>query len=192
MIKNVDLLLLSSRARMPKAQGGVRSPVASARGPVAVTPAKDARFPRATVIPPAASHRAVLRARYAEKFGLRLDYAPINTEVYVNAFDGAMWGMLGRRFLISTSPSSYTEQTLAAGVWAQEVDVLWASATAIDEVQAEGLLLGSFGAWLGRNAGASLTQEQVTNLAASVIASVTEAVTFFGDQGISPPSWNQG
>jgi hypothetical protein len=143
------------------------------------------------VTPPRHVIRAQLRAKYAAVKGLLLTYDPVNTEVYVQAYNGAMAGMFTGRVPANAATSTYIEQTLSAGVWAQQFDTLWSSGSAIDEVQAEGIFLGSMGIWSGRFA-SSLTASQTTQAIQALIASIEESEIFFADQGISIPLWNSG
>ncbi len=140
---------------------------------------------------PIARKRAESVLRAVKEKGFRLDYDPVNVEVYVNAYNGAMAGMVGGRVLANTVAASYLDQATSAGVWAQQFDVIWADATAIDEVQAELILLESFAVWNQRFSG-DLTTGQTTATITAIIASIVEAELYFSGQGITPPAWNSG
>ncbi len=135
--------------------------------------------------------RDLIRLRMVKEKGLRLDYAPINLEVYVLSYNGALAGFLGGRISTNPNPSAYAEQAAAAGVWAQEFDTIWGDAAAIDEAQAEIILLGSYSTWFGRSPQA-LVPTQVDALITAVIAQVTEAEIFYASQGITPALWMSG
>ncbi len=53
-------------------------------------------------------------------------YVPINSYVFVQAFTGAVAGLLGQSVSLSTVRGTYTDVIDVAGGWAQEVDTQWA------------------------------------------------------------------
>lgn len=191
-LNDLSSRLLATRIAEPSkvrvAGAAMRAPALSAA--FAPDPTVIARL-LAPVPPPRAELRRTMRAKYQATKGLDLSYAPENVEVYVQAYNGAMAGMIYGRVLSSSLSSTYIEQTLSAGVWAQQFDVLWAASEALDEVQAEGIFLGSMGIWSGRFA-SSLTASQTTAAIEALIASIAESEIFFSDQGISIPLWNSG
>lgn len=138
-----------------------------------------------------AQKRREARERVSALKGLSLTYAPVNTEVYVTAYDGAFAGMTAGRLLLSSDQTTYLEQSLAAGVWAQQFDTLWNDAAALDEVQAEIILLGSSAVWQGRFAN-SLTSSETSPAILALIAAIEEVELFYSEQGIAIPLWNSG
>jgi hypothetical protein len=138
-----------------------------------------------------AEKRKEARARVSKLKGLSLTYSPTNVEVYVQAYDGAFAGMTTGRLLLSSDQTTYLEQSLAAGVWAQQFDTLWNDGGALDEVQAEIILLGSSAVWQGRFAN-TLTADQTSSSILALVAAIEETELFFSEQGISPPLWNSG
>jgi hypothetical protein len=112
-----------------------------------------------------------------------------NLEVYVNAYNGALAGMAGCRLHSGLTLDKYVAISVTSGSWAQAFDETWGSATALDEVEAELILLCSFGYWNGRsaNTGGFL---QIGGVIASIIDVMGAAEIWFEGEGISPPPWN--
>jgi hypothetical protein len=115
-------------------------------------------------------------------------FTPTNLDVYCCAYSGAYGGFTGGRALPSVD---YSVQAIAAGVWAQEFDTLWASATQLDEVQAEMILTQSYAVWEGRTP-QSLTASEVTAAISAIITAIDAAESYLASEGITPPSWNTG
>lgn len=58
-------------------------------------------------------------------------YVPINTEVFIAAFQGCLTGIaVSQKQLSSTNPATYSVPTNQAFAWAQEFDTLWGTAPA--------------------------------------------------------------
>lgn len=58
-----------------------------------------------------------------------MSYSPNNVYVYLQAFSGAVSGLLGQNNSLSTTRGSNTDTIEIAGAWAQEVDTIWGSGT---------------------------------------------------------------
>ena len=129
------------------------------------------------------------RVELAKKFGLSLDYTPINLEVYTQAFDGAMAGLVGGR---SPLLSYAAEPAMVAAVWAQELDTIWDSSSAINEVEAELILLGSYAAMDGRSASSTYTAAQAAPPITALLGNIVNALIELADMGITPNPWNSG
>ena len=120
--------------------------------------------------------------------GLMLDYDPTNLDVYCLAYDGAFAGMSDGRVLSGTS---FVPQALAAGIWAQTFDTLWADAATIDEIEALIIYGQSYAVWSGRNP-ASITAANATPTITAIIAAIDEVEAYLASEGITPPMWGGG
>jgi hypothetical protein len=119
---------------------------------------------------------------------IKLTYSPVNGDVYACAYSGAYGGFTGGRAIPGVN---YSAQAIAAGVWAQEFDTLWASAVQLDEVQAEMILTQSYAVWDTR-APQSLTPSEIIATIDAIIAAIDAAEAYLASQGITPPTWNTG
>jgi hypothetical protein len=119
-------------------------------------------------------------------------YVPINVPVYNAAYLGFYAGIVaaGRN---TTDPvvADYAAMAAAAGVWAQEFDTQWDSATTADGLQIPLIWQESYGVWEGRNT-QSLTLSACTALVLGIIASITASEDYYASQAIIPPTWNTG
>lgn len=120
-------------------------------------------------------------------------YVPVNVNVYCAAYAGAFSGLaVSGRQLQNESPTSsnYVFLAAVAGAFAQAVDVAW-GATAISQLVLDALNASSEATFQNRTSSASdlnsLLQSNWTNLAESIVASVTAEVTYVTGQGITPP-----
>jgi hypothetical protein len=62
-------------------------------------------------------------------------YTPNNQKVFLQAFAGAVAGLLGQSTPLTTTRGSYTATLNIANAWAQSVDTQWASALDPDEFE---------------------------------------------------------
>src|SRR5271166_4907719 len=103
-------------------------------------------------------------------------YVPINNDVYALAFQGAQSGLAD--FALGTVSTSYDLYSTLAQTWAQSFDVAWNSAVNLNEVQAVGILDGSYKFWLNTNAELLIgqTTTTLTPLTTPIIASITSSL----------------
>jgi hypothetical protein len=111
--------------------------------------------------------------------------------VYACAFSGALGGFTGGRSVSEPLAADYSDQVMAAGIWAEAFDTIWASSGALDEVQAEAIFLESYAVWDGRSP-IAVTSAQATPTITAIIASILEAEAFFASLGITIPLWRGG
>jgi len=116
-------------------------------------------------------------------------YVPINNDVYALAFQGAQSGLAD--FALGTVSTSYDSYSTLAQTWAQSFDVAWNSAVNLNEVQAVGILDGSYKFWLNTNAELLIgqTTTTLTPLTTPIIASITSSLANFTAKSIIPPVW---
>lgn len=66
-------------------------------------------------------------------------YSPVNSQVFMSAYAGAIAGIAGNGWNISAVLANYDDICDAAGAFAQAVDIAWASATALTVLEVEAL-----------------------------------------------------
>jgi len=118
-----------------------------------------------------------------------MTYLPINSDVYALAFQGSQSGLSD--FGLGNSSASYNPYSTLSQLWAQAFDTAWNSAVKLNEVQAIGILDGSYKFWLGVNSTVLVGQTALTlaPLTTPIIASIASSVANFAGQSITPPIW---
>ncbi len=174
----------------------VSTPVAGSQIQPARAPGSGVSAPARKLLRPRRSDLAAaladVRAKFAKERGLKLTYTPTNLEVYVNAFDGCLAGMLfGRPNVSKPLRTAEASQVLSAGIWAQEFDGQWDDATALTEVEAELILLGSQGLWAQRTT-TYLTAEAAMFLITPLLSTITVVDLYLSSVGVTPGNWGGG
>ena len=136
-------------------------------------------------------HKRDLGKLEGVKLGLSLSYTAINGDVYACALSGALGGVTGGRMISAPAEADYIDQVTAAAVWAQTFDTLWASASGLDEVEAETIFLESYAVWDGRSP-VALSTAQCTPTITAIIASILEAEAYLASLGVVIPLWRGG
>jgi len=136
--------LSTDRVSLPRARAAMKSNVKT------TTKAPAARKPRTTT-PPGAQPQLLDFDRIkaaSKKYGLKMQYRPVNPDLYIYAYNGAMAGMSSGRIVLGDA--DYTNQVICAGLWAQTLDESYASAENLTQVEAQQAYLQSYGIWEGR------------------------------------------
>lgn len=117
-------------------------------------------------------------------------YVPNNLVVFVQAYSGAMAGMVASgRFLTDATSADYTNPATVIGAFAQSFDTAW-GATEPDFLQSQMINAACKSVWEDRfntNTGSNATPASYTALCNAIIATIAAAETYFGGQGIVPP-----
>ena len=173
----------------------VSTPVAGSQIQPARAPGSGVSAPARKLLRPRRSDLAAaladVRAKFAKERGLKLTYTPTNLEVYVNAFDGCLAGMLFGRLFADVLRTSAASQVTSAGIWAQEFDGQWDDATALTEVEAELILLGSHGIWAQRTT-SDLTAEAAMFLITPLLTTISTVNLYLEAVGVTPGNWGGG
>jgi hypothetical protein len=130
----------------------------------------------------------------AEAVAAPTSYSPINPDVYALAFQGAQSGITTFQVTnTDTTVADYSQFSVLAQAWAQTFDIAWGKSTRIDEVQAFGIMNGSFGFWAGSNtASPFITIPSVatfTPYVNGIIATIASSEANFASLNIVPPLW---
>lgn len=117
-------------------------------------------------------------------------YSPNNIYVYMQAFSGAVAGLLGQSNSLTSTRGATTPTIGIAGAWAQEVDTQWASSTNPDLFEYEEILSFSTALFLvcdPQPEPESTTAATYTTSAKALIAILADTETYLSGQGIVVP-----
>jgi len=120
-------------------------------------------------------------------------FTPINLNLYVAAYSGAVAGMATGGWITDGNPSDYALVTSIAGAYAQEFDRVWDNPTLLNSLEQACITSIISDNFEGRAPGPLnnpkfLMGSNWTISVSACIALVLESDTFFADQGITPPS----
>lgn len=119
-------------------------------------------------------------------------YTPINDEIYIAAFSGALAGMgASGKLVSSTNASDYAATAAMAGAYAQQFDTLWNNASDANTFQLRAVEELTASSWQERSPTPSTTTVTPTfysPLCQSLIAMITGASSYLTGQGITPPT----
>jgi hypothetical protein len=118
-----------------------------------------------------------------------MSYTPNNEYVYLQAFSGAVAGLLGQSTSLTTGRGTYTKTISIAGAWAQAVDTQWGDSTNPDQFENAEILAFStdlFAAYDPQPRSVSANPATYTATVAGMFQVLSDAETYLADQGISP------
>lgn len=129
-----------------------------------------------------------------------MPYTPINADVYIAAYTGAIGGMtVGGGWIIDPLPADYNNVCKIAGAYAQQVDITWNDPSPLASLDYEKIQCISEQLFIQRGAQpAANTQFQTpsnwSKVAIGLLAAVQQADTFLTSQGIvpTPPGGGSG
>jgi hypothetical protein len=117
---------------------------------------------------------------------------PINVNVYIAAYAGAISGMTTSGWITDDNPADYALVTAIAGTFAQEFDQIWNNAAPINTLQQTTITALVSENFRGRAPGplsdpTFLESSNWTVNVSACVAVIHEGDTFFAGQGIVPP-----
>lgn len=123
-------------------------------------------------------------------------YTPNNQFVYLQAFAGAVAGLLGQSTPLTSGTRGYYTATMdIAGAWAQEVDTLWDSPTNPDQFEFAEIFAFSNDLFLvtepqpstgNATPGSGTNPATYANSVNALMSLMTDAETYLTGQGITP------
>jgi hypothetical protein len=128
-------------------------------------------------------------------------YTPNNSTVYLQAFSGAVAGLLGQSTPLTTTRGQYTDTIDIAGAWAQAFDTEWGVATNPDAFEAAEILTFSNDLFQvlepqpntgTTGAGSSTNPTTYTATAAALMEVLTEAETYLAASATIGNLYNKG
>lgn len=118
-------------------------------------------------------------------------YTPINTRIYLAAFNGAMAGQnASNRFFLGANPAFFVNASALAGAWAESVDQVWNNAALPNIYQENVCSQLSQSLWEDRRpelSSASLDPSYYTAIANSIVSMILSGDTYLTAEGIVPP-----
>ncbi len=122
-----------------------------------------------------------------------MTYSPINTQGYVSAYAGAIAGMAVSGWIVDPAAGDYARVSAIAGAFAEAFDLVWNSATALNNLESQSIQTICQNEFSGRGPGSldNASLALATNWtvpAAACAALVLESSAYFAGQGITPPS----
>lgn len=122
-----------------------------------------------------------------------MSYTPINLNVYIAAYAGAIAGMGASERVPSNPLSSASTNTAAiAGAYAQEFDTIWNDATDVNELVYQEIITLSEATWEKRAPQLAqvtpLIPATYESLCEALIAIITASSAYQTSQGITPPA----
>lgn len=126
-----------------------------------------------------------------------MSYSPINVNMYLAAYAGALSGMnASGRVPTNASALTYVQFAAIAGAWAQSFDAAWNSAEPANVLQEQLAQRLSGDTWLNRApqpADFTLDSATYDSLTASLVAMITASDTYMTSEGIVvPPGGGSG
>jgi hypothetical protein len=117
---------------------------------------------------------------------------PININVFIAAYSGAIAGMATSGWITDPVSTDYSFVTAIAGAYAQEFDAVWNNATPINTLEQASITAVVSENFRGRGPGpladSAFTNPQNWSVnVAACIAVITEGNVYFASQGIVPP-----
>ena len=120
-----------------------------------------------------------------------MSYTPNNIYVYLQAFSGAVAGLLGQSKSLVTTPRGANTDTIdIAGAWAQEVDAQWGVSTNPDLFEYEEILNFStelFQAINPQPSSRSTSPATYTSTVEALIVLLEDGEAYLSSQSITPP-----
>ena len=121
-----------------------------------------------------------------------MSYTPNNIYVYLQAFSGAVAGLLGQSKSLVTTPRGANTDTIdIAGAWAQEVDAQWGVSTNPDLFEYEEILNFStelFQAINPQPSSRSTSPATYTSTVEALMVLLEDGEAYLSSQSITPPS----
>jgi hypothetical protein len=116
-----------------------------------------------------------------------MSYSPNNINVYLQAFAGAVAGLLGQSTPLGTVSGSYTATITIAGAWAQEVDTQWDSTANPDQFRFDEIYVFSNDLFQVYEPQPNTTPAMFAKSAQALFVLMTDAETYLTAQGIPIP-----
>lgn len=125
-----------------------------------------------------------------------MSYTPINVDIYVAAYAGALAGIaVSGKIISDPSSADYMVPAAQAGAFAQAFDIAWGD-NAFTSLTIELTFEACEGTWDRRSPPTNdpkyLLPATYTALCTAIVAVIQAGTSYFSNQGITPPNWNSG